>query len=122
MRLRLRALALAALACLLVAGCGSGSGTAGHVATGTPAGEEGAAIAATLRLIEEGGPFRHSADGEVFENREGLLPDEPQGYYHSYTVETPGSDDRGPRRLITGAAGELFYTRDHYDSFERYQP
>jgi ribonuclease T1 len=119
---RLRAFALAALACVLVAACASGPGTVTHTTTGTPAGEEGAAIAATLSLIEAGGPFPNRADGEVFENREGLLPDEPRGYYHSYTVETPGSDDRGARRLVTGAAGELFYTRDHYDSFERYEP
>jgi ribonuclease T1 len=81
-------------------------------------GEEGAAIAATLELIESDGPFPHRADGEVFENREGLLPDRPRGYYHSYTVETPGSADRGARRIITGEGGEIFYTRDHYDSFE----
>jgi ribonuclease T1 len=118
-----RAAALVALACLLLAGCGGpGTSSPAPVTTGTAGGEEGAAIAATLRLVEERGPFPHRADGEVFENREGLLPEEPRGYYHSYTVETPGSEDRGARRLITGAGGELFYTRDHYDSFERYEP
>jgi ribonuclease T1 len=72
----------------------------------------------TMALIESGGPFPYRQDGAVFENREGLLPDQPYGYYHEYTVETPGSDDRGARRLVAGEAGELFYTDDHYDSFE----
>lgn len=75
-------------------------------------------ISATLALIATHGPYPNRADGEVFENRERLLPQEPRGYYRSYTVSTPGSADRGARRIITGQGGELFYTSDHYDSFE----
>ena len=71
----------------------------------------------TWRLIKEGGPFPHEQDGTVFGNRERLLPTEPAGYYHEYTVDSPGSDDRGPRRMVTGSAGELYYTADHYVSF-----
>jgi ribonuclease T1 len=71
----------------------------------------------TLRLIVQGGPFRHDQDGAVFQNREGLLPDHPRGYYHEYTVETPGSADRGARRIVTGQAGERYYTDDHYETF-----
>jgi ribonuclease T1 len=73
----------------------------------------------TWRLIERGGPFPHPEDdGKVFGNREGLLPEQDRGYYHEYTVETPGSDDRGARRLVTGeAADEVYYTADHYASF-----
>jgi ribonuclease T1 len=82
------------------------------------AGEEHAAIAGVLELIDAGGPYPNRADGEVFENRERLLPQQPRGYYHSYTVPTPGSADRGARRIITGQGGELFYTSDHYDSFQ----
>jgi ribonuclease T1 len=73
----------------------------------------------TLALIERGGPFPYDRDGVVFENREGLLPDHDSGYYHEYTVPTPGSPDRGARRIISGSAGELYYTDDHYRSFER---
>jgi ribonuclease T1 len=80
--------------------------------------EEHAAIAGVLELIDAGGPYPNRADGEVFENREQHLPQEPRGYYHSYTVPTPGSADRGARRIITGRGGELFYTSDHYDSFD----
>jgi ribonuclease T1 len=76
----------------------------------------------TLTLIDSGGPFPYDQDGVVFENREGLLPDHQTGYYHEYTVPTPGSPDRGARRIITGSAGELYYTDDHYRSFERISP
>jgi ribonuclease T1 len=55
----------------------------------------------------------------VFQNRENLLPQKPSGYYREYTVETPGSPDRGPRRIVTGADGEMYYTDDHYESFRR---
>ncbi|EHR49589.1 guanyl-specific ribonuclease Sa [Saccharomonospora marina XMU15] len=73
--------------------------------------------AETYELIEAGGPFPYPQDGGTFYNREGLLPDCDTGYYHEYTVETPGSPDRGARRIVTGDAGEYFYTADHYASF-----
>lgn len=71
----------------------------------------------TIALIEQGGPFPFDADDGVFQNRERLLPRQPTGYYREYTVITPGSDDRGARRIVAGAEGELYYTDDHYDSF-----
>jgi ribonuclease T1 len=73
----------------------------------------------TLGLIASGGPFPYSQDGVIFDNREGLLPSQPSGYYHEYTVATPGSHDRGARRIVSGKGGELYYTDDHYDSFAR---
>jgi ribonuclease T1 len=71
----------------------------------------------TMALIETDGPFPYSKDGSTFQNREGLLPSQPNGYYSEYTVETPGSSDRGARRIVGGAEGELYYTDDHYSSF-----
>src|SRR3990170_3508310 len=71
----------------------------------------------TANLIEQGGPFPYPEDGTVFQNREGLLPDCAAGYYHLYTVPTPGAPDRGDRRLITGQGGEYYYTPDRYASF-----
>jgi ribonuclease T1 len=71
----------------------------------------------TWRLIEKGGPFPYREDGTVFGNRERLLPAEKSGYYREYTVGTPGSEDRGARRIVTGSEGELYYTEDHYSSF-----
>lgn len=75
---------------------------------------------ATLALIDQGGPFPFPGkDGSTFGNFEGLLPDHERGYYAEYTVPTPGSDDRGARRVVTGEGGEFYWTEDHYESFER---
>ncbi|MFE1023695.1 ribonuclease domain-containing protein [Streptomyces sp. NPDC058818] len=72
----------------------------------------------TLDLIEQGGPYPFEQDGTVFQNREGILPSQSTGYYHEYTVITPGSDTRGARRIVTGdASQEDYYTADHYASF-----
>jgi ribonuclease T1 len=71
-----------------------------------------------LQLIKNGGPFPYSKDGAVFSNYEGLLPHKSSGYYHEYTVVTPGSPDRGARRIIAGGNGEYYYTDDHYSSFK----
>ncbi len=71
----------------------------------------------TLRLIDQGGPFPFERDGVVFENREGQLPRKPRGYYHEYTVVTPGEHSRGTRRIIAGDQGERYYSDDHYQSF-----
>lgn len=71
----------------------------------------------TLVMIEQDGPFPYSKDGSTFQNREGLLPGAERGYYREFTVDTPGSPDRGARRIVAGDGGELFYTADHYDSF-----
>lgn len=71
----------------------------------------------TLILIRNGGPYPYRQDDGVFQNREGILPDHPRGHYHEYTIETPGSPDRGARRFVTGEPGEIYYTDDHYSSF-----
>jgi len=73
----------------------------------------------TLELIDAGGPYPYDRDGVVFSNFEGLLPKQKSGYYHEYTVSTPGSKDRGARRIITGSKGEFYWTADHYASFQR---
>ncbi len=73
----------------------------------------------TLKLIDAGGPFPYRRDGITFQNREGRLPDQPRGYYREYTVPTPGSRDRGARRIVTGGKppSVFYYTADHYKSF-----
>jgi ribonuclease T1 len=73
----------------------------------------------TLRAIKEGGPFAYPRDGVVFSNYERILPKRPRGYYHEYTVRTPGTHGRGARRIISGETGEYFYTADHYRTFKR---
>lgn len=73
----------------------------------------------TLKLIEQGGPYPYSQDGSVFQNREGVLPSQSTGYYHEYTVKTPGSSTRGARRIVTGEEyQEDYYTADHYATFD----
>ncbi|WIV57478.1 ribonuclease domain-containing protein [Amycolatopsis nalaikhensis] len=73
----------------------------------------------TYQLIQSDGPFPYpDNDGVVFDNREGILPSCASGYYHEYTVPTPGSSNRGTRRIVTGSGGEYFYTGDHYASFQ----
>lgn len=73
----------------------------------------------TLDLIKAGGPFPYSRDGASFGNRERILPRRARGYYHEYTVATPGARNRAARRIIAGAPGEYYYTDDHYRSFRR---
>ncbi|MFF7728162.1 ribonuclease domain-containing protein [Streptomyces sp. NPDC008001] len=72
----------------------------------------------TLDLIDKGGPFPYDKDGTVFGNYENRLPKQSRGYYHEYTVPTPGSRTRGARRIIAGSHSERFYTSDHYETFE----
>jgi ribonuclease T1 len=77
----------------------------------------------TLVLVKQGGPFPFAKDGVVFGNYEGVLPKRKRGYYHEYTVPTPGKRSRGARRIIAGGdpqtSGEYFYTDDHYSTFRR---
>jgi ribonuclease T1 len=77
----------------------------------------------THRLILAGGPFPYHKDGTVFGNRERLLPRAQRGFYREYTVPTPGSRDRGARRIVCGGERPTtpeacFYTADHYASFQ----
>ncbi|MFC9296527.1 ribonuclease domain-containing protein [Streptomyces sp. NPDC057011] len=71
-----------------------------------------------LALIDRGGPYPYRQDGTVFGNFEKALPKQKRGYYHEFTVRTPGKRDRGARRIVTGEGGEFFYTDDHYETFK----
>lgn len=77
----------------------------------------------TYHLIRQGGPFPYEKDGSVFGNRERQLPTQTRGYYREYTVTTPGSRDRGGRRIVCGGPSRTpdacYYTADHYASFRR---
>jgi len=85
----------------------------------------------TYRNIRKGGPFPYEKDGTVFGNRERILPRKDRGFYREYTVRTPGSRDRGARRIVCGGyelrdPQACYYTADHYTSFsvinDRTQP
>ena len=118
---RLLAAALALLLCL-----GEAPAALAQFQQHPPAGEVRAAelpkeARDTLALIRRGGPFPHRKDNIIFGNRERLLVPKPRNYYHEYTVETPGSRDRGARRIVSGGTPpvEFFYSDDHYRSFRR---
>lgn len=124
-----RSSASAALAALLLTGL-SPEAVAKEAATSSPALAEVALselpseAQQTHKLVLAGGPFPHAKDGVVFGNRERLLPRYPRGFYREYTVKTPGSRDRGARRLVCGgkpptAPEVCYYTDDHYASFRR---
>ena len=80
----------------------------------------------TYALILRGGPFEFEKDGVVFGNRERLLPNHRRGYYREYTVKTPGSRNRGQRRIVCGGVPQTpdtcYYTADHYASFRKILP
>jgi ribonuclease T1 len=123
-------LVLLAVVGWIVKGAAGGSPPPGPPASGTvsrstetPLSSLPPQAATTYRLVLAGGPFPYPHnDGVVFDNRERRLPTEKSGYYHEYTVPTPGSHDRGARRLITGSDRELYYTGDHYSTFVAVDP
>lgn len=75
----------------------------------------------TLQAIKRGGPFAYPRDGVVFRNYERVLPKQQRGYYHEYTVKTPGVRNRGARRIVCGPLPECYYSPDHYRTFRRIQ-
>lgn len=76
-------------------------------------------VGATLARIERGERLRFSNDGSTFQNRERRLPSKPGGYYKEFVHPTPGLGGPGPQRIVTGRDGEIYYTPDHYRSFQR---
>ena len=80
----------------------------------------------TLAMIRDNGPFPYERDGVPFGNREGMLPPKPRGYYHEYTVKTPGSRSRGAQRIVCGGKtatlADCYYSDDHYQSFKSIRP
>lgn len=73
----------------------------------------------TYQLIKQGGPFPYPRDGVTFGNYERRLPAKARGYYHEYTVKTPGAHNRGARRIVCGQPADCYYSDDHYETFKR---
>ena len=57
--------------------------------------------------------------GDRFGNYEGLLPKEQGRTYTECDIGTLGKDSRGPERIVFSNDGLIFYTPDHYESFEQ---
>ena len=53
--------------------------------------------------------------GDTFGNYEGILP---QGNYHECDVGTRGGNSRGAERIVWDDVGNIYYTSDHYESFD----
>ena len=88
------------------------------VSRGTVIGRGTVDVRATVEGIESG----RLTPRDVFQNREGLLPQKPPGYYQEYVHPTPGVNGVGPQRIIRGQGGELYYTPDHYQTFTPLNP
>jgi hypothetical protein len=69
----------------------------------------------------EGGSLEEYAPGmciggDRFGNYEGLLPEDRD--YTECDIDTLGAETRGAKRLVFSDDGLIFYTEDHYESFE----
>lgn len=77
----------------------------------------------TATDIVAGGPYAYpDNDNRHFGNYEDVLPEERSDYYREYTVDTPGLNHRGARRIVTGGGTDTnpdvwYYTDDHYETF-----
>ena len=54
--------------------------------------------------------------GDWFGNYEGLLPEDRE--YTECDIDTLGKDSRGAKRIVFSDDGLIYYTEDHYESFE----
>ena len=71
----------------------------------------------TLSRIKNGDTSAFKQDGTVWNNRDGDLP---AGNYREYTIETPGLNHRGERRIVHDVdTGDNYYTGDHYETFKK---
>ncbi|MBO4235913.1 MAG: ribonuclease [Firmicutes bacterium] len=56
--------------------------------------------------------------GDRFGNYEGNLPDKKGRTYWECDIDTNGAKNRGAKRIIFSSDGLIFYTGDHYETFE----
>lgn len=59
-----------------------------------------------------------SIGGSYFGNYEGLLPEADGRTYTECDIDTQGKDCRGANRIVFSNDGLIYYTEDHYNSFE----
>lgn len=58
-----------------------------------------------------------SIGGDYFGNYEGVLPEEDGRDYHECDIDSDGGY-RGAKRIVYSNDGLIYYTEDHYESFE----
>lgn len=71
----------------------------------------------------EGGSLEPYAPGKCiggsrFGNYEGLLPEKEGRVYSECDIDTLGQQKRGAKRIVFSNDGLIYYTEDHYESFE----
>lgn len=59
-----------------------------------------------------------SIGGDRFGNYEGLLPEAEGRRYTECDIDTMGRSSRGAKRIVFSNDGLIYYTGDHYKSFE----
>lgn len=57
--------------------------------------------------------------GDRFGNYEGLLPEEDGVTYTECDIDTMGAKSRGAKRIVFSNTGNIYYTEDHYKTFEQ---
>ena len=75
------------------------------------------------RLGWDGGPLEpyapgKSIGGSYFGNYEGKLPKKKGRTYYECDIDTKGRRSRGPKRIVYSTDGLIYYTPDHYETFE----
>ena len=60
----------------------------------------------------------YAIGGDRFGNREGLLPEADGRQYYECDIDTDGEDGRGAKRIVFSNDGLIYYTDDHYETFE----
>ena len=71
----------------------------------------------------EGGSLEPYAPGKCiggshFGNYEGILPEKDGRTYTECDIDTLGADKRGAKRIVFSNDGLIYYTEDHYETFE----
>ena len=56
--------------------------------------------------------------GDRFGNNEGLLPEAGGRQYYECDIDTLHEDSRGAKRIVFSDDGLIYYTEDHYESFD----
>ena len=109
------------LAWNLILGCASGVG--GGSNSGSSSGSGSGSDPEIAKALERAKTKKikfPGHDGKTFENYNNQLPHNADpDYYTEWAVETPGVSGLGLRRLVIGKGGEVYYSPDHYESFQR---
>lgn len=71
----------------------------------------------TYGSVDDAAPGK-SIGGDRFGNREGLLPKKTGRTYTECDIDTRGKKSRGAKRIVFSNDGLVYYTGDHYETFE----